>query len=91
MNTNRNETVDITTEIEEIKKNHQNVLQSLYSIHQGYLDEMENFLVRCKIPKINRDQRDNINSPTTPKETEVVIEILPTKKKEKKKNRTRWI
>ena len=54
--------------------------KSLYSIHQGYLDEMDNFLDRYKISKINLDQRDHLNNPTTPKVKEVVIEILPPKK-----------
>ena len=60
--------------------------ESLYVIHQGYLNEMENLLDRYKIPKINRDQRDNRNNPTTPKEIEVVIEILPTTKGKKEQN-----
>ena len=65
--------------------------KSLYSIHQGYLEKMDSFLDRYKISKINLDQRDHLNNPTTPKVI-VVIEILPTtkRKKKKKKNRTRW-
>ena len=38
---------------------------------------MDNFLDSYKIPKVNRDQTDHLNNPTTPKEIEVVIEILP--------------
>ena len=41
---------------------------------------MDNFLDRYQIPKLNQDQIDHLNSPITPKEIEVVIEILPTKK-----------
>ena len=59
--------------------------KSLYSIHQGYLDEMDNFLDRYKISKINLDQRDHLNNPITPNVIEVVIEILPTKKQNKTK------
>ena len=33
------------------------------------------------MPKLNQDQIDHLNSAITPKETEVVIESLPTKTK----------
>ena len=85
---NRKETGDITKEIEEIKKIIRMYFKSLYSIHQGYQDEMDNILDRYKISKINRNQRDHLKNPTTPKVIEVVIEILPIKKKRKGKERT---
>ena len=44
------------------------------------LDEMENFLDRYQIPKLNQDQINHLNSPITPKEIEAVIKSLPTKK-----------
>ena len=50
--------------------------KSVYSIHQEYLDEMDNFLDRYKIPKLNLDQRYHLTNPTTHKEIEVVIAIL---------------
>ena len=43
------------------------------------LEEMDNFLDRYHIPKLNQDQKDHLNSPITPKEIKVVIESLPTK------------
>ena len=41
---------------------------------------MDNFLNRYQIPKLNQDQIDHINNLITPKEIEVVIEILLTNK-----------
>ena len=41
---------------------------------------MDNFLDRYQITKLNQDQIDNLNSPITPKGTEVVTECLATKK-----------
>jgi hypothetical protein len=42
---------------------------------------MDNFLDRYQVPKLNQDQINNLNSPTSPKEIEVVINSLPTKKR----------
>jgi hypothetical protein len=39
---------------------------------------MDNFLDRYQVPKLNQDQINNLNSPISPKEIEVVINNLPT-------------
>jgi hypothetical protein len=87
----RNENGDITTEHEEI----QNIIRSyykwLYSTKLENLDEMDNFLDRYQVPKLNKDQVSDLNSSISPKEIETVINSLPTKKKKKKKPRTRWV
>jgi hypothetical protein len=41
---------------------------------------MDNFLDRYQVPKLNQDQINNLNSPISPKQIEVVISTLPTKK-----------
>ena len=41
--------------------------------------EMDNFLDRYDIPKLNEDQVINLNRPITFKEIEAVIKSLPTK------------
>jgi hypothetical protein len=43
------------------------------------LDEMDGFLDRCHIPKLNQKQVNYLNRPLSHKEIEV-IKILPTKK-----------
>jgi hypothetical protein len=40
---------------------------------------MEDFLDRYKMPNLNQDQINHLNSPITPKEVEAVIKNLPTK------------
>ena len=41
---------------------------------------MDDFLNRYQVPKLNQDQINHLNSPIAPKEIEVVIKSLPTKK-----------
>ena len=41
---------------------------------------MDKFLDRYQVPKLNQDQVNDLNSPISPKEIEVVINSLPTKK-----------
>ena len=44
------------------------------------LDEMDKFLDRYQVLKLNQDQVNDLNSPISPKEIEAVINSLPTKK-----------
>jgi hypothetical protein len=59
----RNETGDITTESEEIQKIIRSYYKSLYSTKLENLDEMDNFLDRCQVPRLNQDQINDLNSP----------------------------
>jgi len=45
------------------------------------LNEMESFLGRYLIPKLNQDEINHLNCPTIPKEKEAVINSLQIKKK----------
>jgi hypothetical protein len=47
------------------------------------LDEMDNFLDRYQVPKLNQDQIHDLHSQISPKEIETFINSLPTKKKKK--------
>ena len=71
----------ITTEPEEIQNIFRSYYKRLYSTKLENLDEMDNFLDRYQVPKLNQDQINDLNSPISPKEIEVVINSLPTKKK----------
>ena len=42
------------------------------------LNEMDNFLDRYHLPKLNQDQVNYLNSSITPKEIEAVIKLLPS-------------
>jgi hypothetical protein len=46
---------------------------------------MEKFPDKYQVPKLNQDQISDLNNLITPKEIEVVINSLPTKKKKNKK------
>jgi hypothetical protein len=81
----RNEKGNIRTEPEEIQNSIGSYYKRLYSTKQENLDEMDKFLDRYKVPKLNQDQINDLNRPITLKETEAVINSLPTKKKKKKK------
>ena len=53
----RNEKGDITTETEEIKNKNKNTrFKSLYSTKLENLNEMDDFLDRYHLPKLNQDQ-----------------------------------
>jgi hypothetical protein len=53
--------------------------KSLYSTKLGSLDEMDNFLDRYQVPKLNWDQINDLNNPISPKGIEAVINSLPPK------------
>ncbi|KAL6039359.1 hypothetical protein STEG23_029019 [Scotinomys teguina] len=76
----RNEIGDITTDNEEILRIIRSYFKKLYSTKLENLEEMDKFLDRYHIPKLDQDQVDNLNRPITPEEIETVIKSLPTKK-----------
>jgi hypothetical protein len=76
----RKENGQITTESEEIKKI-RSYYKSLYSTKLENLDEMNNFLDRYQVPKLNQDQNYYLNSLISPKEIKTAINSLPTKRK----------
>ena len=51
----RNERGDITTETEEIQGIIRSYYKSLYSAKLEILEEMDNFLDRYQVPKLNQD------------------------------------
>ena len=44
------------------------------------LEEMDKFLERYKLPRLNHEEIENMNRPITGNETETVIKNLPTNK-----------
>jgi hypothetical protein len=63
INTIRNEKGDITTDPEEIKNTIRTFYKKLYSTKLENLDEMDKFLDRYQVPKLNQDQVNDLNSP----------------------------
>ncbi|KAL6031715.1 hypothetical protein STEG23_031925 [Scotinomys teguina] len=76
----RNEIGDITTDNEKIQRIIRTYFKNLYSTKLENLEEIDKFLDRYHIPKLDQDQTDNLNRPITPEEIETVIKSLPTKK-----------
>jgi dsDNA-specific endonuclease/ATPase MutS2 len=74
----RNEKGVITTEPEEIQNTIRSYYKRLYSTKLENLDEMDKFLDRYQVPKLNQDQINDLNSPISPQELEAVINSFPT-------------
>jgi hypothetical protein len=70
----------IAMETEEILKIIRSYYKSLYSTKLENLKEMDNFVDRYQVTKLNQDQINDLNNPITPKEIEGVINSLPNKK-----------
>jgi hypothetical protein len=77
----RNEKGDITTEAEQIQNIIRSYYKRLYSTKLETWDEMNNFLYRYQVPKLNHDQINDLNSPFFPKEKQSSIVSQPKKKK----------
>ena len=69
----RNEKGDITTDPEEIQNTIRFFFKRLYSTKLENLNEMDKFLDRYRVPKLNQDQVNDLNSPISPKEIKAVI------------------
>ena len=76
----RNEKDDIITKSEEIQNTIRSYYKRLYSTELENLDEMDKFLDRYQVTKLNQDQIKDLISHIFPKELETVINSLPTKK-----------
>ena len=79
---------DIIINPKEIQNTIISFYKRLYSTKLENQDEMDKFLDRYQVPKLNQDQVNDLNSPISPKEIEAVINSLSAKKK---KPRTRWV
>ena len=66
--------------MEEIQEIIRFYYKSQYSTKLENLEEMDKFLDRYQIPKLNQVQINHLNNPITPKEIEAVIKSLPNKK-----------
>ena len=76
----RNENGEITTDNTEIQRIIRNYYQQLYDNKMDNLEEMDKFLEKYKLPKLNQEEIENLNRPITSTEIEAVIKNLPTNK-----------
>ena len=55
------------------------------------LEEMDRFLEKFNLPRLNQEEIKIINNPITSPEIEAVIKNLTNKQTNKQKPRTRWL
>ena len=80
INTIRNERGETITDTTEIKRIVRNYYEELYDKKIENLDEMDKFLEKYNLPKLNEEEAQSLSRPVTPDEIETVI----------KKPWTRW-
>ena len=76
----RNENGEITTDNTEIQRIIRDYYQQLYANKMDNLEEMDEFLEKYNLPKLNQEEIENLNKPNTSMEIKTVIKNLPTKK-----------
>ena len=54
--------------------------KQLYANKMDNLEEMDKFLEKHSLPRLNQEETENINRPNTSTEIETVIKIIPTNK-----------
>ena len=69
----RNEKVEVTTDTEEIQGIIRDYYKQLYAIKMDNLEEMDKFLEKHNLPRLNQEEIENINRPITNTEIETVI------------------
>ena len=80
INTIRNERGEITTDTTEIQRIVRNYYEELYAKKFENLGEMDTFLEKCNLPKLNKEEAENLNRPITADEIEAVIKKFPSNK-----------
>ena len=76
----RNEKGEVTTDTAEIQSILRDYYKQLYANKMDNLEEMDKFLERYNLPKLNQEEIETMNRPITRNETETVIKNLPTNK-----------
>ena len=79
-NTIRNERGEITADTTEIQRIVRNYYEELYAKKFENLGEMNKFLERYNLPKLNEEEAESLNRPITADEIEAVIQKLLTHK-----------
>ena len=74
----RYENGEITTDNTEIQRIIKDYYQQLYATEMDNLEEKDKFLVKYNFPKLNQEDKENLNRPIISMEVEIVIKNLPT-------------
>ena len=76
-----------TTDYAEIQRILKDYYEQLYGNKMDNLEEMDRFLEKFNLPRLNQEETEVMNNRITITEIEAVIKILP----KKQKPRTRWV
>ena len=76
----RNEKGEVTTDTTEIQSIQRDYYKQLYVNKMENLEEMDKFLERYNLPRLNQEEIENMNRPITSNDIETVIKNLPTNK-----------
>ena len=67
---------EITTDTAEIQRIIRHYYKQLYANKMDNLEEMDKFLEKYNLPRLNQEELENINRPITSNEIETVIKIF---------------
>ena len=81
MNKIRNEKGEVTTDKAEIQRIIRDYYEQLYGNKIDNLEEMDRFLEKFNLPRLNQEEIEIMNNPITSTEIEAVIKNLPPKHK----------
>ena len=71
---------EVTTDTAEIQRIMRDYYKQLYANKMDNVEEMDKFLEKHNLPRLNQEEIENINRPITSTEIETVIKNLPTNK-----------
>ena len=77
----RNEKGEVTTDNAEMQGIIRDYYEQLYGNKMDNLEEMDRFLEKFNLPRLNQEEIEIMNNPITSTEIEAVIKILPKKTK----------
>ena len=80
INKTKNEKREVTTDSAEIQRIIRDYYEQLYVNKVDNLQEMDRFLEKFNIPRLNQEETEIMNNPITSIELKVVIENLPNNK-----------
>ena len=72
----RNEKGEVTTDTAEIQRIMRDYCKQLYANKMDKLEEMDKFLEKHNLQRLNQEEIENINRPITSTEIETVIKIF---------------
>ena len=76
----RNEKGELTVDGAEIQRIMRDYYKQLYTNKTDNLEEMDKFLAKHNLPRLNQEEIENIKRPITSTEIETVMKNLPTNK-----------